>query len=71
MDAANLNSASGGGYQSMVAGKQATAGFLTVFTHADTIDIAFKKVPATKIPTGTTIKTVVRYVMTGTIEDET
>lgn len=70
MDAANLSSASGGGYQSMVAGKQATAGFLTVFTHADTIDLALVKSP-TKIPTGTTIKTVVRYVMTGTIEDET
>lgn len=69
MAAAKFDSVSGGGYQSMVASKKATAGFLTVFTHADTIDLALVKSP-TKIPTSTTIKTVVRYVMVGTIEDE-
>jgi hypothetical protein len=69
MDAANLNSVSGAGYQSMVGGKQATAGFLTIFTHNDTIDIALKKAPK-KIPTSTTIKMAVYYTMTGTIVDE-
>lgn len=68
MDAANLNPV-GAGYQSMVGGKQATAGFLTIFTHNDTIDIALKKAPA-KIPTSTTIKMAVYYTMTGTIVDE-
>lgn len=48
----------------------AVSRFLETFTADDTIDIAFTKSGATKIPTGQKIYMSVWYKMTGTLKDE-